>query len=168
MDDVKQYSAAPILRAAIDQLWGDSTRDRAVIACDLNGAVNAALDHLFFDLRLPRQSGKTTAIHDEVGPGDVVFCRDPKAAKLFAEKNKWMLASASMDGTPVAIFTGGEVDFAIREMSKFFSYFTHTIFFDEVPNARDIAGQMSSVLYHRDFKSNVERGYGPRFFSLRS
>ena len=173
MTDNKQFCAPAMLRAAIDQLWDDSTRNRALISADMNGSVNSAFEHLYFDLRLPRLSGKTTAILDEIGPGDMVFCRDAQSTKFFAERINWgydanRRVRGSMDGTPVAIYAAHEAEYAIREVKNFFSYFTHTIFFDEVPAAREIAGQMTSALYSQNFKHLVEQGYHPRFISLRS
>lgn len=169
MDDTKEYAAPVMLRAAIDQLWSDVTRDRVTRIAETEGAHVAAIDQLFFDLRLPRQSGKTTAILDEVAPGDVVFCRDARNAKWFEERLKYMRTIGSPDAAvPAAIYTAYEVEYAIKEIGGFFSYFTHTIFFDEVPNAREIAGTMANTLYNRNFRELVERGYHPRFISLRS
>ena len=128
------------------------------------GAGSVVRETCFYEFVLPRQCGKTFAIVNNVGPGDVVICMNGGTANaLIAE-----IKSKGVEG--VHVLTEDKFDHTVRDIAEIRTQggeISHYYFFDEVSRALPIAREIGRTYYGRAFGSE-DGGQLPGFFSLKT
>lgn len=156
--------ASTMLEISIDHFVSDARPDFIRELYKTSGLGSVVRETCFYEFVLPRQSGKTFAIANSVGPGDVVIClNDGTANALIAE-----LKVRGVEG--VHVLTEVEFDHTVRPIAEIRTQggsISHLYFFDEVSRALPIAREIGRTYYGRAFGSE-DGGQLPGFFSLKT